>query len=43
MKETQISKSGRKTIVVDTLIKSIMVSYSQVNNFITPIEYDRIS
>lgn len=43
MKETQISKSGRKTIVVDTLVKSIMASYSQLNNFITPIEHDQIS
>lgn len=43
MKETQISKSGRRTIAVDTLIKSIMASYSQLSNFITPIEHDQIS
>ena len=39
MKETQILNPRRKTLV-DILIKSIMASYSQVNNFIIPIEYD---
>ena len=39
MKESQLLKSKRKTIV-DILIKSIIASYSQINNFIILIEYD---